>query len=89
VYDEDMLTVPALANCELLCRGLAHHASATLSTGTIVPSQRVVSLLVTVTLYPDAPATVGSPTSPSWNMLLIVASDGLLITGAIYVLCHA
>ena len=41
------------------------------------------------TTYPDEPAIVGSPTSPSWNMLLIVVSDGLLITSPMYELNNA
>ena len=84
--------MPSLANLALRCEASPHHNLAAASVGTRVPSQRVVSLSVKVTLYPDAPAKLGSSCSgvlPSWNILLIVASDGLLITGAMYVLWNA
>ena len=48
-----------------------------------------ISELPTSGVYPDEPATVGSPTSPSWNIFCKTVLDGLVKTGLIYLLYNA
>ena len=57
-----------------------------------VPSTAGVPPTTVSTTYPDAPDKLGSSCAgvlPSPNILLIVANEGLLITGAMYVLKNA